>query len=258
MSECRTPPPVLPFDEPERWLPVPGHEHRLEVSDQGRVRSLDRLVAVGPAQRLVRGRILSQHLAGARLRYWYGSFSVEGRTVNFAVHRLVLLAFRGPCPPGMEACHGPGGRLDNRLANLSWGTHVQNMADKIRDGTWRYGAQIPSAKLSGEDVAAIRRRRTAGETRDALAKEFGVHPAHVSLIANGKRWASDGEPALIRPSLRRRLPAADIQAIRARYAAGGVLQRELAEEYGVGKTTINSIIARRSYASLPSDADNEP
>lgn len=52
------------------------------------------------------------------------------RPRTFRVHRLILEAFVGPCPEGMECRHLNGDKADNRLANLSWGTRQENMDDK--------------------------------------------------------------------------------------------------------------------------------
>lgn len=66
------------------------------------------------------------------------------RTVNLTnkykarrlfIHRMVLEAFVGPCPPGMEVLHINGVRDDNRLANLRYGTRSENMIDALRHGT---------------------------------------------------------------------------------------------------------------------------
>ncbi|MGO1563156.1 MAG: HNH endonuclease signature motif containing protein [Actinomycetaceae bacterium] len=58
------------------------------------------------------------------------------RSVTYRlVHRLVLEAFIGPCPEGMEACHNNGNRTDNRLENLRWDTRLANAHDAIRHGT---------------------------------------------------------------------------------------------------------------------------
>lgn len=51
-----------------------------------------------------------------------------------SVHRLVLETFVGPCPQGMECCHKNGIPNDNRLENLRWGTHSENMQDMIEHG----------------------------------------------------------------------------------------------------------------------------
>lgn len=46
----------------------------------------------------------------------------------------MLEAFVGPCPPGEECCHGPGGPADNRLANLRWDTRQANIRDAVLGG----------------------------------------------------------------------------------------------------------------------------
>jgi hypothetical protein len=57
----------------------------------------------------------------------------DGVNQSRAVHCLVLEAFVGPCPPGMEACHFPDPtRSNNNLSNLRWDTHTENMRDKYR------------------------------------------------------------------------------------------------------------------------------
>lgn len=127
---------------PEQWRPVPDWEGLYEVSDLGQVRSLDRRVPVKDSLgvwrlRLHRGRILT-----GWLRHGYPTIVLSrGRTASggekrdVGIHILVLEAFRGPRPPGQEACHGPGGCADARLVNLRWNTKEANEADKRRDGT---------------------------------------------------------------------------------------------------------------------------
>src|SRR6187402_1272235 len=50
------------------------------------------------------------------------------------IHQLVLFAFRGPCPKGLEGRHLDGTPSNNCLSNLEYGTHTENMADKHRHG----------------------------------------------------------------------------------------------------------------------------
>ena len=49
------------------------------------------------------------------------------------VHRMVLEAFVGPCPEGMQCRHLNDVKNDNRLNNLAWGTRKENSADAIRN-----------------------------------------------------------------------------------------------------------------------------
>lgn len=173
----------------ERWLPVVDWEGRYEVSDQGNVRSL-----WAPRGPRLKPRLLKQRVHAP---------APDGRMVVFLcdaarrkpelrlVHHLVLEAFVGPRPDGQETRHGPGGALDNRLVNLCWGTHADNIRiDKVRDGTNLSGERHPAAKLTAASVRKIRRRHAAGETPEMLACEFGVTKSNISYIVNGKSWAS--------------------------------------------------------------------
>src|SRR3970282_914182 len=101
----------------ERWLPVVGYEGSYEVSDLGRVRSLDRIL---PCGRRKKGIVLrpSPGANGGHLGLHLCAYSKR----NARVHRLVLAAFVGPCPIGMEGCHDDGAPTNTRLRNLRWDT----------------------------------------------------------------------------------------------------------------------------------------
>lgn len=55
-------------------------------------------------------------------------------------HRMVAEAFLGPCPKGLEVCHGDGNPINNRVGNLRYDTHRNNMLDAIQHGTFMGGA----------------------------------------------------------------------------------------------------------------------
>lgn len=58
----------------------------------------------------------------------------DGKSWVPCVHRLVLDAFVGPRPSGMQACHYPDfDKGNNRLENLRWDTHAENERDEYRD-----------------------------------------------------------------------------------------------------------------------------
>lgn len=104
------------------------------------------------------------------------------------IHRLVLLAFAGPCPPGKECCHGDGDTTNNRATNLRWDTPVENAADRSRHGTQVRGQSQHLAKLTEDDVRSIRLMFECGESLRAIAKRVGVTPENVSLIVKRKTW----------------------------------------------------------------------
>jgi len=51
----------------------------------------------------------------------------EIASMSFGVHRLVMLAFVGPCPPGHEVDHIDGDRANNWLPNLEYVTRTENV-----------------------------------------------------------------------------------------------------------------------------------
>jgi hypothetical protein len=107
----------------ERWRPVVGYEGMYEVSDRGRVRG----------KRSPRRVMTPCPDSGGYLRV---NLYRDGKRVMCLVHRLVLLAHRGRCPPGHEARHYPDARKSNNtLANLSWATKSTNNRDKHEHGT---------------------------------------------------------------------------------------------------------------------------
>jgi hypothetical protein len=116
----------------EQWRPIPGFEGSYEVSDLGRVRSVDRFVATRRGTRSAPGRILRPH-PDRYGRPWV-SLCIGGERKIGRIHRLVLEAFVGPCPPGMFALHADDDRTNNRLANLRWGTRVDNQRDAVANG----------------------------------------------------------------------------------------------------------------------------
>jgi hypothetical protein len=109
-----------------------------------------------------------------------------GKIKAFYVHRLVLEAFIGPCPEGMECRHLDGNPKNNRLDNLYWGTGKENATDRVRHGTGGYGEKNPSCKLSPSEVEEIKSYCRQGMSQRKVAKLFGVTQSHVSLIMQGK------------------------------------------------------------------------
>ena len=174
----------------ERWLPVVGYEGRYEISNHGRVRSLDRRIpnTRGSGTRLIKGTLVIPHGCGWKRRYLFVRLSKEGKQKNFYVHTLVLEAFIGPCPEGMEACHGANRHTDNSLQNLSWGTKGQNMQDKIRDQTTLHGERNHRSKLTADAVVNIKKLHSEGKSYKQIGELHSISHKYVWQVVKSKRW----------------------------------------------------------------------
>lgn len=172
----------------EIWKPIPGYT-LYEVSNFGRVRSLDRvIIQTDGRKRISAGRIL-QGGRNARSGYALVILSEANRKKTVNVHSLVMKAFVGPRPDGTEICHNDGNPRNNRLDNLRYDTRAANSADSERHGTRAKGERSGVATLTENQVREIRRLRKAGVKQRVLAAQFGVSGSHISAIANRKWWA---------------------------------------------------------------------
>jgi hypothetical protein len=103
------------------------------------------------------------------------------RRVIRKVATMVLEAFTGPCPPGLEILHNNGNPADDRLENLRWGTHKENMEDREKHGRTARGERNGRYKLSPEQVRDI---RTLTPTVAAL--KHGISPQYAAYIIKRK------------------------------------------------------------------------
>lgn len=175
----------------ERWLEIPGWP-AYEVSSHGLVRSLNRRIKSqlgNSGTRFCVGRMLTQREVrrhkNDKTVYLNVSLYSGQRKRNVGVHVLVLMAFFGRRPRGMRCRHLNGDGLDNRPANLRWGTPKENEADKRRHGRMLIGEKHHQAKLTAQDVIAIRK---SALTSPHVAKLFGVHEGSVRMIRRYRTW----------------------------------------------------------------------
>lgn len=171
----------------EIWRPVAGYEGAYEVSDKGRVRSLDRWVASknrwGDVMHCRRGKLLCPQTT--TFGYLKVILSKHGKTTNKMVATLVAEAFIGPRPNGLLVLHNDGDAQNNCVSNLRYGTQAENMQDSIKHGTRPRGRAHKCAKLTEAQVHEI---RASKDTNAALARRFGVDTSTVRLARTGRNW----------------------------------------------------------------------
>ena len=166
----------------EVWKPVPGYEGLYEVSDLGRVRSLDRL-CLGRDRReeVHHGKVLNaQKLKNGYLEVYLCRGS---KRKHRTIHSLVAEAFLGPRPEKCDIMHSDGNRENNCVSNLSYDTRAENL-----HSTYSYGGKQANGKLSLTDVDDVRARLYRGESAYSIAKDYSVHPTAIYHIRDGKAF----------------------------------------------------------------------
>ena len=106
----------------EEWRDVVGYEGLYQVSDQGRVKSLERKDCLG---RTVKERILKPGVVSSG--YLMISLCTGGKQKMFSVHRLVCQAFHENPDNKPQVNHINEDKADNRACNLEWCTCKQNL-----------------------------------------------------------------------------------------------------------------------------------
>ena len=175
----------------EIWKPVVGvvgMDGLYEVSDQGRVRSLDRPVGHrwgGVA--IKRGKVLKPKLD--KDGYHFVGLCASGSCVQVKIHRLVALHFL-PQSDLPEVNHKDFVKANNAATNLEWSSRKGNQEHASTGG--RFAAMTNprrAKKLSPELAASIRAARESGKTYAAIAAEFGVSAPTALRVVRGDIWA---------------------------------------------------------------------
>ena len=158
------------------------------VSNYGKCKSLSRVLPNGTN---LKGRILKPiEDRDGYLRYGL-SRRPNGVLIKSA-HRLVVEAFIGSIPDGLQVNHIDGNKKNNFIGNLEICTLEQNVQHAHRTGlisNYARGVRSASAKLTEADVLEIRERYDAGNERQQdIAEDYGIQRESVSKIGLRKRW----------------------------------------------------------------------
>ncbi len=175
------------------WKPVVGFEGIYEVSDTGLVRSLDRVITYHLPCRSGETKVVGRFKRGRELKptpkdSGHLLVSLGRGTTPHSVHSLVLEAFVGPRPEGMNGLHRNDDPADNRLENLYWGTQSQNVSDAIRNGKKKVGDDYSGSKLRSAEIPTIRRAIADGVLLRDIADQYGVSVGAIQSVKRGKAW----------------------------------------------------------------------
>lgn len=179
-------------EEKEQWKDIDGYEGYYQISNLGRVKSLERkVVGYYGADRTLKERIKSLQKSDGYLTV---SLSKNGKNKRYKIHRLLAKAFI-PNPENKKCInHKNGIKTDNRIENLEWVTRKENLQHAHRNGLipstpGPKGEECNFSKLTEDEVLEIRDmyKNTTLSQRE-IAKLFGVRRDNISKIVNRITW----------------------------------------------------------------------
>lgn len=111
----------------EIWVDIIDYEGFYQVSNLGRVRSLDRITKHSEGNiRTIKGKILKIQINNKRNGYCEISLHKDGKEKRFRLNRLVAIHFI-PNPNNLpEVNHIDGIKENNNIDNLEWVTSIEN------------------------------------------------------------------------------------------------------------------------------------
>lgn len=164
----------------EEWRDISGYEGLYQVSNTGKVRSMN-------YRRTRRVAELKQKNVKG---YKYVDLCGESDTRMPSVHRLVIESFVGPCPDGKQVNHIDGDPCNNNILNLEYVTAAENIQHSFTHLGRQTcpGTKNGKAKLTDDKVVEILKLRKSGMKIKDIAEAFGVGYATVHNIISNLIW----------------------------------------------------------------------
>lgn len=190
-------------DDMEIWRDIEGYEGIYQVSNHGRVRSLDRFILKRGFSYFVKGRILKPKRE--KDNYVHICLSKNGIHKYIKIHRLVWGTFVGPIPNGLQVNHIDENPRNNRLDNLNllspkensnWGSHNSKISMKK---TGRCGMR--NRKDQSKPVSQFTKDGDYIATYPSIhqaSKDTGIHISHISACCQHKVKIKNGQKYVTR------------------------------------------------------------
>lgn len=181
----------------EIWKDIEGYEGGYQVSNLGRVRSVERFIKFKQNGKEVVKRYKSKILQPYRDKdgYLRVLLSYGGKRKNDFIHRFVAQAFIVNPENKPQVNHINTIKEDNRVENLEWVTCLENIRHKWENGkhdtSYCSGINHYKHKFSKEDVLFIRKNYKHRDKRygvTALSKLFKVSHSLISDIVANKTY----------------------------------------------------------------------
>jgi len=172
--------------EIEVWMDIKGFEGLYQVSNIGRVKSLERKVS----GKLGSLRKLPEMLLKPIKKDGYLRVTLQNKDRrNYRIHRLVCEAFKDNKFMKPYVNHINGIKTDNRAENLECCTQKENMVHAKKNNLLKpkRGDESVNSKISEQDAKKIKYEHI-GLNQIQIAKIYGIDTTTVSKIKTGVNW----------------------------------------------------------------------
>ena len=173
----------------EIWNPIENYEDLYEISNFGRVRSLDRIVVYGESKgsyHTRKGQILKGTLSSG-----YETVSLSGKT--HSIHVLVAKHFVKGYKEGYVVNHIDYNKINNFYKNLEWVSIKDNILHNKKTLRGAFGENQKDSKLTNDDIILIRNLMKDGVKQSVIAKNFKVSPTTITDIKKDRKWSHVGK-----------------------------------------------------------------
>lgn len=176
----------------EIFKDIKGYENLYQVSNLGKVKSIERLVNHSKGgKQILHERILSPRFSGnEKSRYYCVALCKNGKAKTFQIHRLVAETFIPNLNRLPEVNHKNGNKLDNRTVNLEWCTSKENKIHAFSSGLNKnFGEGHYQQKLNIKKVTEIRNKYIPYKyTITMLATKYSVSRGTIQDVLENKIW----------------------------------------------------------------------
>lgn len=177
----------------EQWKYIPGFEGLYQASTYGRIRSVDRLITMrrktGNFPKTIKGKLLTAYTNDKKRGCLMVCLLKDYKKSHLLVHRLVAMTFI-PNPKNKRTVnHKDGVPFNNKVSNLEWYTHSEQMYHSYKLGLHKYTNMLGGqCKVNEEQVREIRLLCKRGESNKPIAIKYGVSLSVIDQIESRRAW----------------------------------------------------------------------